>query len=252
MFSVEEKAIFVTGGASGIGLAVGRRLASAGARVVLADLQDASVQAAEIGARYVELDVTAEAQVERALDEAEAAVGPLDAVLNNAGIGDLAPFAEMDSAMLRKVLAVNVEGVAYGLKHAPAHMRDGGAIVNTASLAGVMGISGYAAYSASKAAVMSLTRTAAVELGARGIRVNAICPGTIETPIQPDDDPEYELSRICTQLGRFGQLDDVTGVFHFLVADESRFMTGQALIVDGGWSAGASEILVEKLTGSIS
>ncbi len=119
-------------------------------------------------------------------------------------------------------------------------MRDGGSIINTASIAADIGVPGYSQYSASKAAVLSLTRSAAVELAPRGIRVNAVCPGSVFTPMLPQDHPEVPLTTRMCPLGRIGTTDDVVGVYHFLAAGESSYISGQAIAVDGGMLAGVS------------
>lgn len=241
MFDIDGNSAIVTGGASGIGLAVAERLAKAGARVVILDVNDASRVAQALDAFAVQADVSDERQLSDAFTRAESLVGKLDIVVNNAGIGIVGnPITDGDADVFRKLFDVNVMGVYFGLKHAPAHMRDGGSIINTASLAGLYHVPGYSEYSASKASVVSLTKSAAIELGPRGIRVNAVCPGTIRTRIQSDSDPEYALCELMTTLGRIGETGDLAGVFHFLAAPESRYLTGQAIVVDGGWSVGIS------------
>ncbi len=246
-FSLQDKTAFITGGISGIGLAVAKRFIAAGARVVVTDVRDGRDVAAQIGALFVQANVADEAQMARAFAQAEEAVGKLDVVVNNAGIGDLGALDEIDAALWDKIMRVNVYGVFHGIKHGARHMKDGGAIINTASQAAFTKAPGYEPYSASKSAVVSLTQTAAVELGPRGIRVNAVCPTGIHTPMAPPDDPEFDLVRVLTQFGRAGETDDVVGLYHFLAAEESRFITGQAILVDGGWTAGVSLALTEMV-----
>jgi 3alpha(or 20beta)-hydroxysteroid dehydrogenase len=128
-------------------------------------------------------------------------------------------------------------------------MNDSGSIINTASLAAQVKMAGSGAYSATKAAVISMTRMAALELGDRGIRVNAICPGYIDTALGSGDEGRA-LSEQFTALGRVGTTKDLAGVFHFLAADESSYITGQALVVDGGWSCGPTPQVLETILGS--
>lgn len=247
-FSLRQKSAFITGGISGIGLAVAERYRAAGARVVMADVRDGRSIAARIGAQFIQADVSDEQQVAQALADAEATVGRLDILVNNAGVGDLGGGLDgTETAMWDKVLAVNVYGVFYGLKHGPKHMNDGGAIINTASQAAFTKSAGMEPYAASKSAVVSLTQTAAIELAERLIRVNAVCPTSIHTPMTKENDAEFEAVRLCTQLGRAGETSDLVGLYHFLGADESRFITGQSILVDGGWTAGVSKKLLEAI-----
>lgn len=249
MFSLKDKTAFVSGGNSGIGLAVAERFVAAGARVVAADITPGQKVAAKVGAEFVQVDVSNEQSVAEALQEAEDLVGKLDIVANNAGVGDLGyTFEDTPEAMLEKVTRVNQWGVHYGLKYAPRHMNDGGSIINTASLAAVVSIMGSGVYSATKAAVVSMTCTAALELGARGIRVNAVCPAYIDTPMGGGDEA-LRMSESFTALGRIGQVEDLVGVFHFLAADESSYISGQAIRVDGGWLAGPGKKVIEQVLG---
>jgi NAD(P)-dependent dehydrogenase (short-subunit alcohol dehydrogenase family) len=140
-------------------------------------------------------------------------------------------------------------GVLYGIKHAVKHMRRGSSIVNVASIAARMGLPGYSAYVASKWAVIGLSRSAAIELGPQGIRVNCLCPGTIDTPLnqQAGADAELELVKALTPCGRIGQPEEMAGVIHFLASDDSSYVTGTEFIADGGWTAGLSIATAEKL-----
>jgi NAD(P)-dependent dehydrogenase (short-subunit alcohol dehydrogenase family) len=250
MFSLENKRAFVTGAAGGIGRAIAERFISAGARVVITDIVDSRSVAEEMGARFIQMDVGFEDSVTDGLRQAFDAIGPLDIVVNNAGIGDVGTsIAETDSALLEQITRINQWGVFYGLKHAPSRMNDGGSIINTSSLAALVKMAGSGAYSATKAAVVSMTRMAAIELGSRGIRVNAVCPGYIDTALGSGDEGKL-ISEQFTPLGRMGTTRDIAGVFHFLAAEESSYITGQALAVDGGWSCGPSTQVLETILGS--
>jgi NAD(P)-dependent dehydrogenase (short-subunit alcohol dehydrogenase family) len=239
MFTLQGKAAFITGGAAGIGAEIARDFVGAGARVVLGDVDpDGPAAADELGAAgFVHVDVTDEQQVVAALDASVDMVGRLDVLVNNAGIGpDLPPLAESSGDAERKVLEVNLRGVMYGLMHGPARMNDGGSIINTASVAGDgMTVVGMSSYAASKAGVVYLTRTAAIELGPRGIRVNAVSPAGIGGTGMSNLEI---LIRTLTALGRMGTLEDVIPAYRYLAADESSFVTGTTIKVDGGMTAG--------------
>jgi NAD(P)-dependent dehydrogenase (short-subunit alcohol dehydrogenase family) len=241
-FSLKNKKAFITGGCSGIGLAVAKRYISAGAEVVLADLHDGGAVAEKIGAHFLELNVTDENQFERILAKANTLVGKLDVLLNNAGIGDLpGTIEEGDFATWSRLINVNLFGVLFGLKHGPKHMADGGSIINTASQAALTKLPGGEPYAATKAAVISLGQTAALELGPRHIRVNTVCPTYTKTPMTEENwEEEGSLIKTFSPMNRVADISDMVGVFHFLAADESSFISGQSFTVDGGWTAGIS------------
>jgi NAD(P)-dependent dehydrogenase (short-subunit alcohol dehydrogenase family) len=250
MFSLQDKAAFITGAAGGIGFAVAQRFTEAGARVAIADIVDGSFAAEEIGAHYLSIDVSSEDSVRQAIEQASELVGTLDIVVNNAGIGDVGPtLEESPQALVERMTAINQWGVLYGLKHSPGHMNDGGSIINTSSLAAIISIPGNGVYSAAKRAILSYTEMAALELGHRGIRVNAVCPGYVETALGSAEEGDA-LCGAFTALGRKATTDDVVGVYHFLAADESSYITGQAINVDGGWSCGPTSALLERVIGS--
>jgi len=249
-FSLEGKNAFVTGAAGGIGRAVAERFVQAGAKVVITDIVDSRSVAEEIDAKFIQVDVGSEESVVAGLQQAVEILGCLDIVVNNAGVGDVGSLlAETTQELMERTTQVNQWGVFYGLKHAPGLMNDGGSIINTASLAAALKMAGSGAYSATKAAVVSLTKMAALELGQREIRVNAVCPGYIATALGSGDEGKT-LCEQFTALGRVGTTQDVAGVFHFLAADESSYLTGQALVVDGGWSCGPSPQLLETILGT--
>ena len=250
MFSLEGKTAFITGGAAGIGLGVAKRYIQAGAKVVITDVADGTAIAEEIGATYLRLDVADEQQVKEALEKAVQIIGKLDIVVNNAGItgqDNFIAIAEGKVDHLLEVFKINAFGVFFGLKHAPTAMNDDGSIIITSSLAAAMGLPGNSQYSGTKAAVNSFCQIAALELGPRGIRVNSVCPGFINTKMGASDLGTYIASKV-TALGHIGEVEELVGVYHFLAADESRYITGQVFNVDGGWTAGVSHQLMETYT----
>lgn len=247
MNSLANKIAVVTGGASGIGAATARLFAKAGAKVVIGDLQDGSKVAGEIGGLYQRTDVRQADEVKALVDRAVREHGRLDVFFNNAGIEAHAPLAATDDAVHRNMIDVNVNGVFYGLKHALLAMAQNpgpqrGSIVNTASVAGLVGTAMLGSYCASKHAVVGLTRDAAIEYGPMGIRVNAVCPGIIRTPMLLsgfDATPEaLELFGRVHALKRIGEPEEVAQLVLFLASDDSAFITGQAIAIDGGMTAG--------------
>jgi NAD(P)-dependent dehydrogenase (short-subunit alcohol dehydrogenase family) len=238
---LEGKTALVTGGTAGIGLAVARAFAAAGASVTIGGRRADGVDvAADAGCAFVAIDVGSEESVIEAFD----AVGPLDALVLNAGIGQPpVPLSKLDSAAAAAVVQTNLLGSFYGVKHAP--MNDGGAIVLTSSISAVSGTPFEGLYGATKAGVSALARSAAVDLGPRGIRVNAVQPGPTWTDLNPM--PE-RWSQVMAPLGRKGQVDDLVGTYLFLASDASRYLTGQAITVDGGTTLGMSRALLRVLS----
>ena len=232
------KRALVTGAGSGIGAAVARRLAGEGAAVVLADLQLEPVRelAAELGAEALELDVRDEAQV-------AAATAGLDVLVNVAGIGSTTTAPDTPLDVWEDVFAVNARGTFLCCKHAIPDMttRGGGAIVNVASVAALVGLKRRAAYCASKGAVVSLTRALAVDHVSDGIRVNAVCPGTVDSPwvrrLVEDAGESLDELRARQPLGRLGTPEEVATAVAYLASDDAAFVTGTAFVIDGGLSA---------------
>lgn len=252
MFDVAGKHALITGGTAGIGLATARRLAQAGARVAIVGRRaDGAASAREIGARFLRADLTDESQLVRALDAAREALGPLDILFNNAGRENTGPtIAEADGAEFQRLIDLNLKAVYNVLRHGAERMADGGSIINAASLAAFVHVPGYAQYSATKAAVLALTRTAALELAPRHIRVNAICPGSIWSEMLTPDHPEAALVQAICPLGRVGDAEEVASLVHYLASDDSRYVTGAAIAIDGGLGAGFGYPLLTALAGS--
>ena len=237
---------FVTGGAKGIGAAIAVRLVEAGASVTIGDIDpDGATGADQIGAGHVACDITAADDVDAALSVAAGPDGQLDILINNAGIfPTTGPMIDAGDDFVSRMLDVNVRSTFSVAREAARRMPAGGSIVNLASIAGLGGGAGISAYAASKAAVISLTRAFARELGPRGIRVNAVAPGVIDTPGVHDQLVPLKASGVdiasrisANPLGLSGQPDHVARAVLFLASDLAAFVTGHTLVVDGGSTA---------------
>ncbi len=256
MTRLDGKVAIVTGGGSGLGRAITLRYASEGARVIAADINEAGAQetvrlAREAGAEANQvvaraLDVTDERACAAAVDATMAQCGKLDLMIANAGIGTFGPIATLDLADWRRVLEVNLTGVFLCAKYAFRAMQDnGGVILAMASVAGMEGTPNLGAYGPSKAAVIQLVKTLALEGARYNIRANAICPVWTDTPLvealvagSADRQRARERLARMVPLGRLGQPEDVAAVAAFLASDDAAFLTGIAMPVDGGHTAG--------------
>ncbi|MEV8400183.1 SDR family NAD(P)-dependent oxidoreductase [Streptomyces niveus] len=242
---------FVTGASSGMGLATARAFAQAGAAVALADINEDAVNAAtkqltDAGHKALALvcDVTDENQVAAAVDRTVETFGRLDMAYNNAGIMPPPTDAADESAdQFDRVQDINLRGIWASVKHELRHMRTqgSGAIVNCSSLGGLVGNPGRAAYHASKHGVIGLTKSVALEYGPRGVRINAVCPGTISTPMVDAMVEGGELDRDQAEGGqaidRLGTADEIAQAVLWLCSDGASYVTGIALPVDGGYTA---------------
>jgi 3alpha(or 20beta)-hydroxysteroid dehydrogenase len=246
MGSLEGRVVLVTGAARGLGAAQARRFVAEGARVLLADVLDerGKALADELGdaAAYTHLDVRDADGWAAAVERATVEFGTLDGLVNNAGIlGDVGLLADLTEEQFREVVDVNQVGVFLGVKSAVPALRaaGGGTIVNIASIDAMIGFRYLSAYCASKSAVLALSRTSAMELGPVGIRVNAICPGVIDTDMNADLDEKVSgwLHRTLP-LRRLGNADEVAAVALFLTSAESSYVTGAEIVTDGGLLAG--------------
>ena len=235
------KTAAVTGGADGIGYAIAERLSDEGAQVAVLDIKQPGTAAGTLG---VEVDVSDPHAMQTGLQAVVDHYGRLDILVNNAGIdGTSMPTADYPLADYRRVIDVNLTGVFHGVKFAIPHLitSGGGSIINIASAAAVKAIPGLSPYCASKAAIVALTRTAAVEYGPHGIRINAILPGAIETPLLAEVIAKSpDVIGVMTgqhPIGRIGTPAEVAAAAAFLASDDAAFVTGVALPVDGGFSA---------------
>jgi NAD(P)-dependent dehydrogenase (short-subunit alcohol dehydrogenase family) len=249
MRGLAGKGVLVCGGSSGIGLAAARRFLEEGSRVFIAGLEPEEVAAAVAGLREhgeaggLACDVSQEAEVARLAAAAGAALGGVDVLANNAGTSRRAPFLEITAAEWDRIIAVNLRGmflVAQAVTAQMARRGTGGVVVNMSSTNGIAGEEDYAHYNASKGGVLLLTKTMAVELGPLGIRVNALCPGYISTPlnaaISAGLDPGFEeaYARDRIPLRRTGRPEEVAAAYAFLASDDASFINGAGLVIDGG------------------
>jgi len=250
MNRVEGKVAIVTGGAHGIGRATARMLAEEGARVAVTDLDaEAGTEAAEAiteaggEALFLEHDVTSEDDWARVVREVTDTYGPPDVLVNNAGIYRIEPIEETSVEDWRTLMDVNVTGVFLGLKHCTPPMREQGrgSVINLSSVAGLVGVADHTCYGASKGAVRTMTKDAAIELAEDGVRVNSVHPAYIDTQMadygaDAQDATKEELDAMHP-IGHMGEPDDVAYAVLYLASEESKFMTGAELVLDGGFTA---------------
>jgi NAD(P)-dependent dehydrogenase (short-subunit alcohol dehydrogenase family) len=248
-YDYTDKVALVTGGGSGIGEACAQTLARSGARVVVADFDDANgrrvadaIKAAGGTASFVKVDVSDSAQVEAMVEHTVEVFGGLNVAVNNAGIGGAqAPTGEYPLESWRQVIGVNLDGVFYGMRfEIPAMLESGGgSIVNMASILGSVGFANSPAYVSAKHGVLGLTKTAAIEYSTKGIRVNSVGPGFIRTPLLDNNLDEATLGVIASMhpIQRLGEAQEVANLVAFLGSDEASFCTGGYYLVDGAYTA---------------
>ena len=244
-----EKHVLVTGGARGIGYEIARQFGQQGARISIFDtaedlLADATTNFKE---KQFEIhpflvDVSRRSDVTEAVEAVEE-IAPIDILINNAGIAFETPFLQIDEAEWRKIIDVNLSGIFFVAQAVCRKMapRKRGAVINMSSKNGMAGEFGYAHYDASKGGIIMLTRTMALELAHLGIRVNAVCPGYLVTPMSAEIDPPEFVAEFVERyipMNRHGKVEDVAPMFLFLASDAASFITGQVFVIDGGQLAG--------------
>lgn len=245
----QDKVAIVTGGSFGIGKATAILFAQHGAKVAVVDWKEddeavSAINSAGGEAIFIKCDVSKDDEVQAMVTQTVSTFGRLDFAFNNAGIeGESAPTHEVTEENWNRVIAINLKGVWLCMKHEIPHMlRQGkGAIVNCSSIAGVIGFPGIPAYTASKHGVLGLTKTAALEYATAGIRVNAVCPGVIQTPMIDRfmEKNKTNKAEMASQepIGRFGTPEEIAEAVMWLCSDGSSFVTGHPLVADGGWVA---------------
>lgn len=248
MGKLDGRVVLVTGAARGQGEQEARLFAAEGAKVVLADVLDELGEplAKEVGGLYVHLDVSRETDWTAAVGAAKERFGKIDGLVNNAGILRFNELLATPLEEFQLITQVNQVGTFLGIRSVAPEIEaaGGGTIVNTASYTALTGMAYVGAYAASKHAILGLTRVAALELAGKGIRVNAVCPGAVDTPMSNPDgvDPEAvgDLYRTLVPLGRVGRPEEIAKLALFLTGEDSSYITGQPFVIDGGWLAGVS------------
>jgi NAD(P)-dependent dehydrogenase (short-subunit alcohol dehydrogenase family) len=240
---LEGKTAIVTGGSKGIGRAIAERYVEEGADVVVANrnAEEGRATADDLGCTFVRCDVSDYDAVRALVDAAVEEFGALDVMVNNAGVGGVAPLADISVEDWDRTLSVDLDGVMYGSKAALPHlMETDGCIVNVASIYGLVGGPGAPAYSAAKGAVVNFTRQVAVDYASEGVRANSLCPGFVETDMTDEyleQDQFYQFVRGQTPIGRVAEPEEVAGAAAFLASGDASYVTGAAIPVDGGWTA---------------
>ena len=244
---LDDKVAIITGASRGQGAEEARLFVEEGARVVVADILEEEgrevVDSLGAAARWARLDVTDEQNWVEALDICQQEFGAPSILVNNAGVVDFHTVVGTTLEQWNRVLSINLTGPFLGMKTVAPAMESGGggSIVNISSTAGLIGMAGVAAYGASKWAVRGLSKNAALELGPRGIRVNSVHPGGVDTPMTNPDELSEDMWKVVADrlpLGRIGQSGDIAGLVLFLASDESSYCTGGEFVVDGGQTAG--------------
>ncbi|MBN2111713.1 SDR family oxidoreductase [Candidatus Woesearchaeota archaeon] len=241
---LKGKTAVVTGASRGIGLGIALALAKEGCNVVLGDIdlkgcEEAAkkVQKLKVKAFAVKCDVSKKAEVDSMISSAAKKFGKVDILVNNAGIFPFVDFSKMSEAEWDRVLDINLKGVFLCSQAAAKSMKEGGRIISISSIASIIGFSGLSHYCASKGGINGFTRALALELAPRKINVNAVAPGAIDTPGAASDEKTRKQTVMGIPLGRMGTPEDIANAVVFLASEKSDYITGQVIVVDGGWTA---------------
>ncbi len=239
---LKDKVAVVTGAGSGIGKKIAESFLEEGAKVVFSDISD-NQETSEENSIYIKCDVSDSEQVSQLIQKTVEKFGKIDVIVNNAGVGALGGILDVTNEGWDKVIGVNLSGTMYGMRETAKEMKKqgiNGSIINISSILGKVGFNGALAYCASKGGVVQLTRAGAVDLAQDKIRVNAIAPGFIRTKMTEDvlkDEGFNNLVTSSTLLGHVGEVDDIANAAIYLASDEAKYVTGEVLYVDGGWTA---------------
>ncbi len=240
---LKNKVAIVTGASSGIGLSIAQHLENAGAKVVYSDINKTKIELNQEQAIFKKCDVSSKTEVEDLINITLEKFGRLDIMVNNAGIGSLGGILEVEEEDFKNVIDINLNGVFYGTQLAALKMKEldiKGSIINLSSILGTVGLASALSYCSSKGAVVQLTRAASLDLAPLGIRVNAIAPGFIKTKMTEEvlkDENFSNMVKNNTPLGYPGEVEDIAALALYLASDDAKYVTGQIIHVDGGWTA---------------
>ncbi|MCF8070489.1 MAG: SDR family oxidoreductase [Desulfobacterales bacterium] len=241
-FDLTGKKVLITGGTAGIGLATAKRFINNGAEVIISGRRDNGADIAQsIGARFIRADMAKDDDIRQLFKQAKQQLNGLNVVINNAGIGGgYSTITESTMDEFDNTFQINTRAAYHVLQQACQHIEDGGNIINTASVSGMEGEGNASIYCATKAVLINFTKTAAIELAARKVRVNSVSPGPIKSEIWEDEEDPTDWCKVMIPLARMGEADEAAAPFHFLAADDSSYITGTNIVVDGGYMAGPS------------
>lgn len=237
---IENKIAIVTGSSSGIGKAIAERFIKEGAKVVFSDINEIDVSQFGDKALFKKCDVSKSNEVDELINFCLEKFGNLDIMVNNAGIGTAADITAITDEEWQKVININLSGVLYGARAASRVMKEGGSIINMSSILGSVGFANTVAYCAAKGGVNQITKAGALDLSKKGIRINSIAPGFIKTNMTKglqEDETTKKFLEGMTPLGYLGEPEDIASATVYLASDDSKYVTGNILYVDGGWTA---------------